>query len=245
MMSKSEDRESFQTTHWSMILLARDQDDSHRRGAMHELCRRYWFPLYAFARRRGYESHQAQDLIQAFFLRLLEKDVLSKADRDRGRFRNFLLASLKNFLANEAVKASSLRRGGQHSFVSLDFRDAEGRLTHEAVDQLTPDAEYHRQWALQVLQRSLERLGDEFAAEGKSDLFDALRTYLAVDSERLPYAETAEKLDLSTDAVKVAVHRLRRRYRRGLEAEIADTIASPDDIDEEIQELFRAVRGVP
>ena len=160
-MSKPEDRESFQTTHWSMILLAGDRDISQCRDAMHELCRRYWFPLYAFARRRGYQSHQAQDLIQAFFLRVLENDVLGKADRDRGRFRTFLLASLKHFLANEAAKAAALRRGGRHPSVSLDFRDAEGRLANEAIDHLTPEAHYHRQWALEVLQRTLETLGGE------------------------------------------------------------------------------------
>ncbi len=242
-MSEPVDRESFQTTHWSMILLARDRDVSHCRDAMHELCRRYWFPLYAFARRRGYESNQAQDLIQAFFLRVLEKDVLSRADRDRGRFRNFLLASLKHFLANEAAKAASLRRGGQHPSVSLDFRDAEGRLANEAIDHLTADAHYHRQWALQVLQRTLEQLGREFAEEGKSDLFDALGPYLAADRERLPYAEMGAKLGMTADAVKVTVHRMRRRYRRRLQAEIADTIASPEEIEEEIQDLFRAVRA--
>ena len=240
-MSESGERGSFETTHWSMVLAAVGHDLSHCREAMQELCRRYWFPLYAFARRRGYESNQAQDLIQAFFLRLLEKDVLSKADRDRGRFRNFLLASLKNFLANEAAKESALRRGGEHPLLSLDFRDAEGRLAHEAVDTLTPEAHYHRQWALQVLQRTLEKLEAEFRDEGKSELFDALRPYLAADSERMPYAEVAATLAMSPDAVKVAVHRMRRRYRSRLESEIVDTVASPAEIDEEIQELFHAL----
>ncbi len=209
---------------------------------MQQLCGRYWFPLYAFARRRGYESNQAQDLIQAFFLRLLEKDILSKADRERGRFRNFLLASLKHFLANESAKATTLRRGGTQPGWSLDFRDAEGRLMHEAVDNLTPEAHYHRQWALEVLQRTLDKLNADFVTEGKSDLFETLRPYLAVDSQRLPYTEAAEKLAMTPQSVKVAVHRLRQRYRRRLEAEIVDTVSSSSEVDEEIQDLFHALR---
>jgi RNA polymerase sigma-70 factor (ECF subfamily) len=130
-----------------MVLAASDRDQSQGREAMQQLCVRYWFPLYAFVRRRGCESNQAQDVIQGFFLRLLENDVLSKADRQRGRFRNFLLASLKNFLANESAKAAALCRGGEQQVWSLDFRDAEGHLAQEAVDHLTPEAHYHRQWA--------------------------------------------------------------------------------------------------
>lgn len=240
-MTKPEHRKTFETTHWSMVRAAVDRDLTAGRDAMQELCRRYWFPLYAFARRRGYDADGAEDIIQAFFLRLLEKDVLSKADRERGRFRNFLLGSLKNFIANETAKGTTKQRAGEHRLLSLDFRDAEGRLAHEAVDQLSPEGEYHRQWALQVLECTVEKLGDEFAEEGKSDLFDALRPYLAADSERLPYAETAKKIEMTPEAVKVAVHRMRRRYRRRLEAEIADTVASPAEIEEEIGELFRAL----
>jgi RNA polymerase sigma factor (sigma-70 family) len=240
-MNPPEPRETFETTHWSIVRAAVDQDLSHGRDAMQQLCQRYWFPLYAFARRRGYDSDRAQDMIQAFFLRLLEKDVLSKANRDRGRFRNFLLASLKNFVANESAKASTRQRGGGDPLFSLDFRDAEGRLAHEAIDQLSPEAQFHRQWALQVLERTVENLDREFAREGKSELFEALRPYLAADSERLPYSEAAEKLGMTTAAVKVAAHRLRRRYRRQLEAEIADTVSSSEEIEEEIQDLFRAL----
>lgn len=242
-MTKPEHRNEFETTHWSMVRAAVDRDLSEGRDAMQELCRRYWFPLYAFARRRGFDSDGAQDMIQAFFLRLLEKDVLSKANRDRGRFRNFLLGSLKNFIANESAKQGAARRGGQRQPFSLDFRDAEGRLANEAVDHLSPEAQYHRQWALQVLERTMEELGSEFAAEGKSNLFDALQPYLASDSERLPYAETAGKLGMTADAVKVAVHRMRRRYRRRLESEIAATVASQAEVEEEIGELFRALRA--
>ena len=240
-MNKPEPRESFETTHWSMIQAAVDPQASHCREAMQQLCERYWFPLYAFARRRGCDSNESQDLIQAFFLRVLEKDLLARADRDRGRFRNFLLASLKNFLANESAKATALRRGGETPPLSLDFRDAEGRLAHEAIDSLTPEAHFHRQWALAVLQRAVEKLTSEFSEEGRSDLFETLRPYLSASSERLPYAAAAEQLGMTTDAVKVAVHRLRRRYRRRLEAEIVDTVSSPAEVDEEIQELFHAL----
>lgn len=242
-MNHSDSRASFETTHWSMIQAAGDGDQSRCREAMQHLYGRYWFPLYAFARRRGYDSNQAQDLIQAFFLRVLEKDVLGKADRERGRFRNFLLASLKNYLANESAKATAIRRGGEHPSLSLDFRDAEGRLAHEAIDNLTPEAHYQRQWALEVLQRTIDQLGRDYQGEGKSELFEALRPYLGASSERLPYAVAAERLGMASDAVKVAVHRMRRRYRRRLENEISATVSSPAEIDEEIRELFMALRA--
>ena len=157
-MKEPEPRESFETTHWSMIQAAADHDVSHARESMQQLCVRYWFPLYAFACRRGYDAHEAQDLIQAFFLRIIEKDVLNQADRDRGRFRNFLLGSLKHFLANESAKSTALKRGGENQLLSLDFRDAEGRLSNDAVDSLTPEAQFHRQWALEILQRTIQRL---------------------------------------------------------------------------------------
>jgi RNA polymerase sigma-70 factor (ECF subfamily) len=240
-MNKPKPQESFETTHWSIIRAAADHDVSDCREAMQELCQRYWFPLYAFARRGGCDSNQSEDMIQAFFLRMLEKDVLSKADRERGRFRNFLLASLKNFMANESAKAAAPRRAGQFQLLSLDFRDAEGRLAYEAVDNLSPDAHYHRQWALEVLQRTVEKLKSEFASEGKSDLFDALQPYLSAGSERLPYSAVAEKLSMTSEAIKVAVHRMRRRYRRRLEAEIVDTVSSPAEVEQEIQDLFRAL----
>ena len=144
---------------------------------------------------------------------------------------------------NESAKAAALKRGGESPSLSLDFRDAEGRLAHQAVDDLTPEAHFHRQWALEVLQRAIDKLGDDFSHEGKSDLFDALQPYLAAGSERHPYSDAAEKLGMTTEAVRVAVHRMRRRYRQQLEREIADTVASPDEIDEEIQELFHALRA--
>lgn len=240
-MTDSNHRETFETTHWSMVQAAVDRDLSDGREAMQQLCQRYWFPLYAFARRRGCNADRAQDLIQAFFLRLLEKDLLSKANRQRGRFRNFLLASLKNFIANESAKEATMRRGGDFQHLSLDFRDAEGRLAHEVVDHLSPEAQFHRQWALQVLQRTADTLEKEFAEEGKADVFLILRRYLAVGSDRLPYAEAAQQLGMTTDAVKVTVHRMRRRYRRHLEGEIADTVSSAEDIEAEIGELFRAL----
>ncbi len=232
---------SFETTHWSMIVAAGQSDTSRSAVAMQQLCERYWFPLYAFVRRRGYDEHRAQDLIQDFFLRVIEKGVVAAADPHRGRFRTFLLKSLENFVANESAKATTLRRGGSRTTWSLDLRDAEGRLAHQAVDEMTPEAEFNRRWALQVLDRVLQQLESEFAAEGKADEFEALRPYLSTDSQRLPYASVAEQRGISAGSVKVAVHRMRRKYRNRLEAEIIDTLASPDEVEQEIHALFKAL----
>ncbi|MGI9470206.1 MAG: RNA polymerase sigma factor [Rubripirellula sp.] len=238
------DRNSFQTTHWSIVQAAVDSDDLGR-DAMQELCGRYWFPLYAFLRRRGCQEQQAQDLIQAFFLRLLEKDVLRKADRERGRFRSFLLASLKHFVSNESAKDHAVRRGGGRAIASLDFRDAEGRLATEAIDGISPDAHFHRQWAVEVLDRAMAVLRRELESEGKAELFASLRPYLSVDSRSHPYEAVAENLGMQPEAVRVATHRLRRRYRKCLEAEIGETVSTREEVEQEIQELFVALRVAP
>lgn len=240
-MSESENLpKSFETTHWSIVNAA-GASDSRSSVAMQELCERYWFPLYAFVRRRGYRDDQAQDLAQSFFVRLIEKGVVASADPQRGRFRTFLLASLQNFLANEVAKQKTWRRGGKTSVLSLDFHDAEGRLAHEVVDNLTPEAEFNRRWALQVLDRVVAGLESDFQTQGKAEQFAVLRPYLSTDSQRLPYSEVAETLGMSESNVKVAVHRLRRKYRRRLEQEIQDTLESPEQLEQEIHALFAAL----
>ncbi|MFK8115028.1 MAG: RNA polymerase sigma factor [Rubripirellula sp.] len=242
-MEPPADRNAFETTHWSMIQAAGDADRSGYGDAMSALCQRYWFPLYAFARSRGHDADQAQDLIQAFFVRVLEKDVIGEATRERGRFRNFLLAALKNFARNEYAASKALKRGGAQTFSSLDFRDAEGRLAHEVVDHLTAEAVFHQHWAMEVLQRTLTKLQEEYRGQGKETLFDELSRYLNGDKGRAPYAEVAVRLQMTTDAVKVNVHRLRRRYRWHLESEIVDTLAAPGDVESEIHDLFEALRN--
>lgn len=225
-----------------MVQAAADPDEAGL-SALQELCFRYWFPLYAFLRRRGYREQESQDLIQGFFLQLLERGVLQKADRERGRFRNFLLAALKNFVANESAKERTLRRGGGQTLLSLDFENAEGRLVNECVEEISAEAQFHRQWAVEVLDRAMSLLEQEMEREGKSHLFHRLRPYLSAGGESLAYADVAERLGMKTEAVRVATHRLRKRYRRCLEAEIRQTLTTSADLEDEIQELFRALRS--
>jgi RNA polymerase sigma-70 factor (ECF subfamily) len=228
----------FAETHWTVVLSAARGDATPRAvAAMAELCRAYWYPLYAFIRRRGYDSHAAEDLTQEFFARLLEKHFLESVDRRKGKFRAFLLAALKHFLANEQDRARAQKRGGGQAVIRLDALDAEARYGLEPVDYLTPDKLFERRWALAVLERVLARLEAEFAAAGKADFFAALKGFLAGGPART-YGAAGEHLGMSEGAVKVAVHRLRRRYRALLRDEIAQTVVDPAEIDDEIRYLL-------
>jgi len=234
---------AFVTTHWSLVLSARDDASPQSADALEKLCRTYWFPIYAFVRRQGHNPHDAQDLTQEFFARVLGKNYFADADRAKGRFRSFLLATLKHFLANEWDKARAQKRGGGQSLLPLNIADAETAYGFEPADRFTAEKIFERRWALTLLEAVLRRLRAEYARDGKEKLFEQLKPTLTEASRSVRYSEIADRLGTSEGAVKVAVHRLRQRYREVLRAEIADTVASPAEIDDEIRNLFAALAG--
>jgi RNA polymerase sigma-70 factor (ECF subfamily) len=211
-------------------------------AALEKLCRTYWFPLYAFARRQGNTPEDAQDLTQDFFARLLEKNYLSKADPDRGKFRTFLLRSLKNFLVNDWKRAGRLKRGGDLEFLSIDTNAAEDRYAAEAPEEFNPDAEYETRWAVTLIEQVLTALRQEFNEADKARLFEELKGFVWGDKSAASYAEIAGHLNLSEGNVKVAVHRLRQRFRELLRAEVANTVGRPEDIDGELRHLISVLK---
>lgn len=229
----------FVTTRWTQVVAAgRPSDSTHARAALEQLCQTYWYPLYAFVRRQGHAPHDAQDLTQEFFARLLERNALGAADRERGRFRSFLLATLKNFLRDEWDKLRAQKRGGGQNLISLDAGDAESRYALEPVNTLTADRIFERRWAMLLLDRAVERLRAEHESAGKLAQFEALKASLAGSRESQPYSALATQLGLSEGAVKVAVHRLRQRYREVIRAEIAETVASEAEVEGELKHLM-------
>lgn len=208
--------------------------------ALEELCRSYWFPLYAYMRRRGYTKADAEDSTQAFFARFLEKNYLATLNSERGRFRAFLLASLKNFLANEWDKSQRLKRGGGAAHLSLDWQSADTKFQVAATNEPSPDKAFDREWAVALLAHVLERLRAECVAEGKGRQFDQLKVFLTAGKGAVPQADVAVALGIDEAAVRVAVHRLRKRYRELLRDEIAHTLADPTQVDEEMRALFGA-----
>jgi len=233
----------FATTHWSVVLSAGERESPESARALETLCRGYWYPLYVYVRRTGRSPQDAEDLTQAFFERLLEKEWLTAADRSRGRFRSFLLSSLKHFLANEWDKASARKRGGHVRILSLDAKAAETRFHHEPADTATPDKQFDRRWALTLLDTVLKRLQQEYTDDGKAGLFEHLKGTLGGKRSTVPYAKLGEMLQMSEGAVKVAVHRLHQRYRVILRAEIAQTVAVGGDVEDELRHLFAALSG--
>ena len=233
----------FATTHWSLVLAARTGKSAESRTALEALCGAYWFPLYAFIRRQGYAAEEARDLTQGYFARLIEHRDLEDVDPALGRFRSFLLASVKHFLSNERDRESAKKRAPDRPLVSLDAQDAEGRYRFEPADDLTPEALYERRWALTVLDRVSARLRDEWSEGERARRFDALRGLLIGDDPGSSYRSLGESLGMSEEAVKVSVHRLRRRFGDLLRAEIADTVREPGDVDDEIRYLFGVLRG--
>jgi RNA polymerase sigma-70 factor (ECF subfamily) len=229
----------FRTTHWSMVLRAGGASTGAQ-AALSNLCGAYWYPLYAFIRRQGHTAHDAQDLTQEFFARLLEKGWLDGVARERGRFRTWLLAALEHFLINEWHRARTQKRGGGAILLSLDD-DAEARYLREPADPMTAEKLFDRRWALTLLDRVLARLGGELADAGKAAQFEALKFCLG--GERHAYAEVARTLGMSEGAVKVAAHRLRERYRALIRAEIAETVATAEEVDGELRDLFAALSG--
>jgi RNA polymerase sigma-70 factor (ECF subfamily) len=233
----------FATTHWSVVLAAREPDAPQAAAALAELCGTYWYPLYAFVRRKGNSPHDAQDLTQAFFARLLERNYVAQADRDRGRFRTYLLAALTHFLADEWDKARRLKRGGRREIISFDAASAEERYRLEPVDQLDAAKLYERRWVTALFDKVLARLEEEFRDSGKGGSFDQLKGSLLAEETGLSYAQLGARLSLTEDAVKQAVHRMRRRYRELFREEIAQTVAGPGEVEEELKHIFAVLSG--
>jgi RNA polymerase sigma factor (sigma-70 family) len=232
----------FATTHWSMVLSAGRDSSVAARRALAALCEMYWYPLYAFIRRRGYQDHDARDLVQEFFAELLEREAVRIADPARGRFRSFLLATCKHFLANRRRHATAQKRGGSRAILSLDFVAAERRYRLEPANDVTPESLFERRWAITLLDQSLTTLREQYVSSGKQLLFDELKPYLGAGEPKASYDEIAERLQMSPAAVKVAVHRLRQRCRETLRQQIAQTVSDPDLIDDELRDLFAAVQ---
>jgi RNA polymerase sigma-70 factor (ECF subfamily) len=228
----------FATTHWSIVLAAGAKASPEAAEALEKLCRVYWYPLYAYVRRQGHDAHEAQDLTQAFFARLLEKEYVSRARRERGRFRSYLLTALNHFLVDEWKKSTRQIRGGGQPLLSLDEQDAEARYRREPVDELDAAKIYERRWAMTLLDQVLAGLEKEFLASGKSGLFEQLQVYLLGETTAPSHAETGRRLGMTEEAVKAAVYRLRRRYRELLRLEIAQTVATSDEIEDELRHLF-------
>jgi RNA polymerase sigma-70 factor (ECF subfamily) len=233
----------FATTRWSVVLHAGRPASrgSSARDALARLCRTYWFPLYAHVRRRGFSPHDAEDLTQEFFARLLARQSIAQADPTRGRFRAFILTALNHFLADEWDRARAEKRGGTREVFSLDMAEAEDRFTPIRDPAMPPDQMFDREWALAVLRTVLAKLEAEYSTAGKADLFAVLKPTLTGARDSQPYAELAAQLGRNENAVKVAVHRLRQRYRALLQAEIADTVASGDDANSEMRVLIQAL----
>jgi len=232
---------SFVTTHWSVVLLAGEESSAAADAALENLCCAYWYPLYAYVRRQGHAPADAQDLTQDFFARLLERKYLRMADRKRGRFRNFLLTSLKHFLINEWKQANRQKRGGGRQLISLDAASTETRFLTEPADNRSPDKAFERRWAMVVLDRVLVQLQVEFEATERGQVFGELKAFLTAEGNASSYADIAGRLGLSEGNVKVMVHRLRRRYRELLRSEISMTVSDPEVIDEEIRDLISAL----
>ncbi|MGA3269183.1 MAG: sigma-70 family RNA polymerase sigma factor [Verrucomicrobiota bacterium] len=232
---------AFPPTHWSVVLNAAHNNTTRAHQALSRLCETYWFPLYALARRRGYSPEDAQDLTQAFFAQLIEHDWVARADRQKGRFRSFLLLAMNRFLLREWDKAHSLKRGGQVHLLPLQLDTAETRYALEPANTTTPEDAFEKQWVLTLLEEVLRQLREKYERAGKGALFDALKSCLVGSRETQPYAELAARLGMSEGAIKVAVHRLRDRYRDGITREVARTVGSPGEVELELRHLFHVL----
>lgn len=232
---------SFATTHWSVVLTAGAGDSKQAAQALENLCAVYWYPLYAHVRRRGHDADAARDLTQGFFADVLSRNAFALADSSRGRFRTFLLGALDNFLHHSHRDAHALKRGGTNVMVSWDAQDGEERYKLEPQDDRSPDQEFDRRWALSTMERVRGKLRAELSVSGKEELFDLLRPHLFGDVAQVPYAEVAARLKMTTVAVKVTVHRWRRRYGELLRLEVAETLSDPTEVDQEIRHLIAAL----
>jgi RNA polymerase sigma-70 factor (ECF subfamily) len=241
-MSAAASGELFHTTRWTVVLAAGRAQTPEADVALEKLCATYWFPLYAYVRRRGYSREDAEDLTQAFFASFLAKNYFDGLSAERGRFRAFLLTALKNFLANQWDKSQRQKRGGAATHLSLDWHSADTQFQVASVAEQTPDQAFDREWAAALLGSVIERLEAECAAAGRARQFTTLKAFLSVGKEAVPHAEAAAALGIEEGAVRVAVHRLRKRYRELLRDEIAQTLSDPCDVDEEMRALLGAFR---
>jgi RNA polymerase sigma-70 factor (ECF subfamily) len=234
----------FATAHWSVVLAARDQPAVEAHVAMEQLCRRYWYPVYAYLRREGHSPVDAEDLTQEFLARLIANRDLQHVEPKRGKFRSFLLGTLKHFLADERKRVSAQERGGRQTIVSFDAASAAARFELEPADTVTPETPFERQWALTVLGGVRDRLRARHEQRGKAELFAALEPCLGGSGQPMSYAEIGATFEMSEGHVKVAVHRLRKEFGEMLREEIAGTVASEAEIDEEIRHLIRVSAGL-
>ena len=226
-----------------MVARAGGAEEAASRAALEILCSAYWYPLYAYVRRRGFDAEDGRDLTQGFFEALLEKNMVASADRERGKFRSFLLGSLNHFLANEWDKRRALKRGGGATLASLDEQDAEERYLHEPADELSPEKLFDRRWAETMLEIVFARLRKEFEDAGQVDRFDECKPWLLGDKADCSYADAAARLGIGEPGVRSVVSRLRKRFRELMRAEIAETVCEPAEVDEEIRALFQALGG--
>ena len=238
---RQSDGQWFATTHWSVVLTAARDSTPEARDALEKLCASYWYPLYAYTRRTGRGVEDAQDLTQDFFARLLEKQYLGLATPERGRFRTFLLSSLKNFLANDWKRSHRQKRGGDVAILSIDAATGENLYAAEPVELGDPEKLYEKRWASTLLELVLQRLREHYAATGRGPLFDELKVFVWGDRSDCSYAQIAAHLGLTEGAVKVAVHRLRHHFRDLLRAEIANTVADPQEVDEELRHMISVI----
>ncbi len=241
-MSPAPEKRQFASTRWSVVLAAGDLERDEPRIAITQLCETYWYPLYAYVRRRVDNVHEAQDLTQAFFSHLLEKQVIARADPNRGRFRAFLITALKNFLANEWKKARAEKRGGGKAELSLDFDSGESRYQIEPAHELTPEKLYERRWVLTLLDQVLESLRIELVEDGKAEHFEQFKGAITGEATPAEYQQAAETLEITSAAAKQAAYRLRKRYRQLFREEVARTVADESEVDDEIGRLL-AVLG--
>jgi RNA polymerase sigma-70 factor (ECF subfamily) len=233
---------SFNTTRWTIVLACGDEGDSERANeALASLFQTYWYPLYAYVRRRGYGEHDAEDLVQAFCLHLQEKHALAKADRQRGKFRTFLLSSLQNFLGHERERSRAQKRGGGRELIRLDADEADARYNLEPADSVTPETIFEKRWAHALLEQTVSGLRADFIKRGKERLFDGLSSFLTSDLRETSYQNAAEQLGLPLSAIKTTVHRLRRDYRSKLREEISRTVSSPNEIEDELRYLRKVL----
>ena len=231
----------FETTYWSQVLAAQASNQPRARGALAALCQSYWYPIYAYIRRRGHDPDDTEDLTQSFFAELLRPGALAGADPSKGKFRAFLLACCQHFLGHHREHRRALKRGGGRQTLSIDMRDAEDRYRNEPVNNLTPEALFDRRWALALLESVFGDLRSDYERRGKSALFEALKSQLTGGPETPRLAEVAARLGMTEGAVQVAAHRLRGRYREALLTRIGVTVADPAEVEEEIRDLFAAV----
>ena len=234
--------EWFATTQWSVVVQAGENSSAAATGALEELCKAYWRPLYCYARKRGHSPHDAEDLTQEFFSGLVADNYLHRAEREKGRFRSYILAAFRNFLSDQFDRSNAAKRGGKASFVSLNAEEAEGLLEREASLQMSPEQTFDNQWVIAILERSLLRLRDEYAGSGRSELFAQIKPFLTENTPSGGYTNLAAALSVSPNSVAVAVHRMRQRYREIVRLEIAATVTSVDDLENEMKILLFAAQ---